>query len=76
MIAMIYTSSIPDFIDENNRQIVTNFASVLFNTQVKALKHDGQICTFINAMLASLMQHNKALKIIAVEANMITVALI
>ena len=49
---------------------------ILVNTQVKAIKHDGHICTVINVMLASLLEHNKALKMIAGEAIMITVALL
>ena len=64
------------FVDKNNRQIVTNFASVLFNTQAKALNHDGHLCTFINVMLASIMQHKKALKGLAGEANTIFIALL
>ena len=74
--AMIYPLNISAFVDENSRQIVKEFVIVLFNTQVKALKHDGNICTFITGMLASLLQHKKSLKIIAGEANMITVPLI
>ena len=50
--AMIYPPNISAFFDKNNRQIVTNFASVLFNTQVKALKHDGHIFKFRNFMIA------------------------
>ena len=73
---MLHPPNISDFSDENNRQLVMNFVSVLFNTQVKALKHDGHICTFINVMLASLLQHNNDLKIISGEANIITVALL
>ena len=72
--AMIYPPNVSAFVDGKNRQIVTNFASVLFNTQVKALKHDGNICTFINFILASLLHHNEALKGLSGEANMITVA--
>ena len=53
--ALIYPPNTSAFVDDNNRQIVTKFASVLFNTQVKALKHDGHHCTFINVMLASLL---------------------
>ena len=56
--------------------MVTNFAIVLFNTQVKALKYDGHLSTFRNIMLASLLCHHEALKVLAGEANMITVALI
>ena len=73
---MLHPPNISDFSDENNRQLVMNFVSVLFNTQVKALKHDGHICTFINFMLALLLQHNEALKGISGEENMITVSLI
>ena len=39
---------------------------------MKALKHDGHICTFINLILSSLLQHNESLKGLAVEANMLT----
>ena len=73
--AIIYPPNIPAFVEENNRQILTNFSSVLFNTQVKVLKDDGHICTFINFMLASLIQHNEALKGLAVETNIISVVL-
>ena len=59
---MIYTPNTSVSVDKNNRQTVMNFASVLFNTQVKSLKHDGHLCSFINVMLASLLQHNEALK--------------
>ena len=55
---------------------MTNFSSVPFNTQVKAVKHDGHICTFGNVILASLLQHNRAPKVLTGEANMITVALL
>ena len=60
--AMIYPPNISSFFYDNNHQIVTNFVSALFNTQVKALKHDGFIFTLRNFMLASLLQHNGALK--------------
>ena len=53
-----------------------NFASLLFNTQVKALNHDGHLCTFRNVMLDLLLQHNEALKGIVREEKMITVALL
>ena len=56
--AMIYPPSISEFVDENNRKIVTNFSSVIFNTQVKALRNDGHIFTFVNVMLASLLHNN------------------
>ena len=55
---------------------MTNFECVLFNIQVKALKNYGQFCTFRTGMIASLLQNNKALKILAGEANMITVPLL
>ena len=74
--AMIYPPNISVFVDKNNCQMVTNFAIVLFNTQVKALKYDGHLSTFRNIMLASLLCHHEALKVLAGEANMITVALI
>ena len=53
-----------------------DFVILLFNTQVKALKHDGHICTFGTGMISLLLQHNKALKIIAGKEKMITVPLI
>ena len=74
--AMIYPPNISVFVDKNSRQIVKDFVIVLFNTQVKALNNNSHIFTFRTGMLASLLQHNKSLKIIAVEKNMITVPLI
>ena len=53
---------------------MTNFSSVLFNTQAKSLKHDGHICTFRHIVLASILYHNKSLQCLSREANMITVA--
>ena len=55
---------------------MTNFASVFFNTQVKALKHYGYLYTFRDVILASLLHHNEAFKGLSVEANMITVVLL
>ena len=52
-----------------------NFPRVPFNTKLKALKNDGHLCELRTGMLALLLQHNKALKIIAGEENMITVPL-
>ena len=49
-----------------------NFASIIFNTSVKALKDYGHIFTLINGMIAYLRQNNEALKGIKGEANMIT----
>ena len=49
------------------------FASVLFNTPVKALNYDGNLYTFINVILNLLLNHNKYLKGISVYTNMITV---
>ena len=74
--AMIYPPNISIFVDEKNRQIVANFVSVIFNTQMKTLKHDDHICTFITGMLASLLHHKKSLKSITGEENMITVPLL
>ena len=76
VMAMIYTLNICTFVDKKNFQIVTKFASVPFNNQVKALKHDGHICTFINFMLALILQNNEAIKGLSGEAKMITVALL
>ena len=73
---MIYPHSISAFVDNNNRQIVTNFASVTFNTQVKELKHDGNLCTFRNVLLSLLLQNKESLKGLSVEANMVTVVLL
>ena len=70
---MKYSWNISDFVDDKNHQIVKNFASVLFNTQVKALNQGGYIFTLRTAMLDSLLQHNKALKMVAGEENLITV---
>ena len=74
--AMIYSPNISAFVDENNRQIVKNFASVLFNTQVKALKDDGHLSTFRNFMLDSLLHNKEAPEGLSGEANKITVALL
>ena len=63
--AMIYPPNILSFVDNNNHQIVTKFASVLFNPQSKALKHDGHLYKFRNFMLASLLQYNKYFKVLA-----------
>ena len=73
---IIYPPKISAFVDEKNRQILTNFSSVLFNTKVESLKHDGHLCTFKTVVLDLLMHHAESLEIIAGEANMITVALI
>ena len=53
-----------------------NFTSVLFNTQVKSLKHDGHLYTFRNVLLDLILHHNKYIKDLAGEANMITFALL
>ena len=50
---VMYPPNISAFVDKNNRQIVTNFASVLFNKKVKALKHDEHIFTLRTNILAS-----------------------
>ena len=55
---MIYPPKISAFVDENKFQIVKNFVSVLLNTQLKALKHDGNLFIFVYIMLASLLQDN------------------
>ena len=41
--AMVYTYTISAFFNKNIRQRVTHFASFLFNTQLKAIQHDGHI---------------------------------
>ena len=61
-IEMIYQSNILDFVDNNKHQIYTNFESVLFNTQVKVLRHNVHIFPFINVILALLLKHTKYLK--------------
>ena len=73
---MIYPPGISDFVDEKPLQILENFASVIFNTQMKALKIDGHLCTFRTGILSSLMSHNKSITIIAGEANTTTVLLL
>ena len=55
---------------------MTNVKCALFNTKVKVLINDGYLCTLRNVILASLLQHNEAIKVMAVEANMKTFALI
>ena len=55
---------------------MTNFASVLFNTQVKALSNYFHISTFSNGIFSILMHHNKALIFVSGEVDMIKVALI
>ena len=72
--AMIYPPIVSALIDEKNRQIVKNLAILLFKTQVKALSRAVNIFTFINVMLALLMQHIESLKGLVVEVNMIKVA--
>ena len=52
------------------------FASALFNTQVKALKHDGHIFTFINVMLDLILNNYDNMKGISRESKMITTALL
>ena len=76
MTAMIYPTIILALFDDKNRQIVTTFSSVLFNTQVKSNRHGGHLSTFINVILDSLMQYNKYIKGVTGEAKMITVTLL
>ena len=64
------------FVDDNNRQIVTKVASVLFKTKVKTLRHYDHLFTFRNFMLDLIMHNTKALKDIEGEENMIKVALL
>ena len=52
---------------------MTNFSIVLFNTQLKSLRHDGNLYTFINVMLPSLLHNNEALKVFGGEAHMMSV---
>ena len=73
---IIYTTNISAFVDEKKLQIVKCFASVVLITQVKALRHEVNICTFINVIIVSLINHNKALNGKSGEENMITVALL
>ena len=39
--AMIYPPNISSFVYDSSRKILTNFASVILNTQVKSLNSDG-----------------------------------
>ena len=73
---MMYPPNISDFVDKNNLQTVTNVSSVLFNTKVKALKYDGHICTLKKCMISSLLNHKKAIKVVALEANITTMSLL
>ena len=73
---MIYPPNISSFVDEKNLQIVKKFSSILLNTQLKALKHDGYLSTFRNDILALLLQYNEAIKGLSEEEKMITVALL
>ena len=73
---MIYPPNISYFVDYNNRQILTNVSSVLFNTLVKELKNVGHICTFRTVILDLLLQHTESIKIIAGETNIIKFAFI
>ena len=73
---MIYPPNISAFFDDNNPQILNKFASVLFITQVKALRNDVHLFPFRNIRLASLLQHNKDVKDISGESSMITVVLL
>ena len=76
VISIRYPPKISALFDENNRQIVTNFASVIFNTQVKVLRNDDNLFTFINVILASLLQHKESFKGVALLENRITVILL
>ena len=73
---MFHPPSMSDFVDDRNCQIMRNFLIVLFTTRMNALRNDGHISTFRNAMLDSLLQHKEALNVVAGEANMITVPLL
>ena len=46
VMVIIHAPNISVFVDDNNCQIVTKFSSVILNTQVKALRYDGHLCTF------------------------------
>ena len=52
---------------------MTNFKSVLFNTQLKSLSHDCRLSKFINIILALVVHHTEDLKVAVGEVNMITV---
>ena len=73
---MIHPPKISYLVGDNNLQIVTKFSSVLFNSQVKALRHDDHIFTFRKFILASLLYHKKYLKDVIVDTKKITVALL
>ena len=53
--AIIYSLIVSSLDDDKNLQIVTNFASIIFNTQVKSLRHDYHIYSFRNVIIASLL---------------------
>ena len=55
---------------------MANFASVIFNTQLKSHRNHGYLFTFRNIVLDSLLQHNEALKVVAGESNAIPVSLL
>ena len=61
------------FVDKNYRQSVTNFSSVLFNTNVKSKNHDDHILTFQNGTLHPIFNHNEYMKFLMRERNMIKV---
>ena len=52
---IIFSPKKSAFVDENNHQIVTKFASLLLNNQAKALRYDDHICIFISVMLYYLL---------------------
>ena len=55
MMVMIYPPNISAHLNYNNLLIVTNLARLLFNTQVKALRHDFHFSIFINIMFSTLL---------------------
>ena len=73
---MLYPTSVSAFVYKKNHQIATKYSSILFNNQVKALRHDVHICTFRKFMLASLMNNNEDMKLLEGEANMMKVTLL
>ena len=70
---MMYPTSIYYFVDDKNHQILINFVSVLFNTEVNSLRHYDHISTFRNVMLTLILHNNKYLRSVVLDSNMITV---
>ena len=76
LMSMIHPPNISAFVDDKNHQIVKNFASILLDTKLKALRHDCHLYTFRNIMLASLLKQNEYTKCVEGETDMIKIALL